>query len=107
MFTRLESNPVLGFLTGFLTGSLTGFLYFNGCTITAQTTGDAMGLSRVILDYLPTEANKKITGLNPVRTTRFVIERRGLRLYHSVRTKPLNGGQHDNRAGLHDVIEPT
>ena len=61
MFTRLESNPVLGFLTG--------FLYLNGCTVTVQPTGDAMDLAGVILDYLPTEANKKITGSNPVLTT--------------------------------------
>ena len=61
MLTRPESNPVSGFLTG--------FLYLNGCTITAQTTGDAMDLAGVILDYLPTEANKKITGPNPVLTT--------------------------------------
>ena len=46
-----------------------GFLYLNGCTITVQTTGDAMDLAGVILDYLPTEANKKITGSNPVLTT--------------------------------------
>ena len=65
MFTRLESNPVLGFLTGFLTG----FLYLNGCTITVQPMGDAMDLAGVILDDLALEANKKITGLNPVLTT--------------------------------------
>ena len=57
MFTRLESNPVLGFLMG--------FLYLNGCTITVQPTGDAMDLAGAILDDLAKEANKKITGLNP------------------------------------------
>ena len=64
MFTRPESNPVLGFLSGFFTG----FLYLDGCTITAQTMAETIDLARVILDYLPTEANKKITGSNPVLT---------------------------------------
>ena len=84
MFTRLESNPVLGFLTGFLTG----FLYLNGCTITVQPMGDAMDLAGVILDDLALEANKKITGLNPVRRTRKVIDRPVPRSYQSVCGKP-------------------